>query len=35
MSDMFPSGWWFFPVIYLIFLGSILMGLGYLIGVYL
>ena len=35
MSDMFPTGWWIFPVIQLIFLGSILMGLGYLIGVYL
>ena len=32
MSDMFPSGWWIIPVIYLSIIGLIIFGIGILIG---
>ena len=35
MSDLFPTGWWIFPAIGFTLIGLCLIGLGYLIGIFL
>jgi hypothetical protein len=35
MSDLFPSGWWIFPTIGYTIISLCLVGLGYLIGIFL